>query len=103
MTSPCTRRRGSSECTRASEAAAGERGARAAGAAGGGEGGPRAQQRLLRGRPSTCMPRGPSGMAGEHGNIFLLAVSNARDGKNLVCQRHNAVSGRVRAPVIGSV
>ena len=45
------------------------------------------------------MPRGGGGgaMAGEYGNIFLLAVSNARDGKNLVCQRHNAVSGRVAA------
>ena len=36
-------------------------------------------------------------MPEEYGNIFLLAVSNARDGKNLVCQRHNAVSGRVAA------
>jgi hypothetical protein len=45
-----------------------------------------------------CMPRGGnSAMPEEYGNIFLLAVSNARDGKNLVCQRHNAVSGRVAA------
>ena len=44
------------------------------------------------------MPRGGNGaMPEEYGNIFLLAVSNARDGKNLVCQRHNAVSGRVAA------
>jgi hypothetical protein len=44
------------------------------------------------------MPRGGnSAMPEEYGNIFLLAVSNARDGKNLVCQRHNAVSGRVAA------
>jgi hypothetical protein len=33
----------------------------------------------------------------ECGNIYLLAVSDADDGKNVVCQRHNVVAGRVAA------